>query len=74
RDPCLHLTEFFVWEDYHPFFEAMNFMDYALDQCRIIAQGFRFVTSELGRSEVARIEAGEIACTYVVASGWAGLP
>ncbi|GAI42716.1 unnamed protein product, partial [marine sediment metagenome] len=23
RDPCLHLTEFFVWEDYHPFFEAM---------------------------------------------------
>ncbi len=74
RDPCLHLTEFFVWEDYHPFFEAMNFMDYALTQCRIIAQGFRFVTTELGKSVIAAIEAGTVACTYIVASGWAGLP
>lgn len=74
RDPCLHWTEFFVWEDYHPWFEAMNFMDYALTQCRIIAQGYRFVTSELGRSTQAAIEAGTEACTYVVASGFAGLP
>lgn len=74
RDPCLHLTEFFVWEDYHPFFEAMNFMAYDLDQCRIIAQGFRYATTELGRSVISAIEAGTEACTYVVASGFAGLP
>lgn len=74
RDPCLHLTEFFVWEDYHPWFEATNFMDYALTTCRIIAQGFRYVTAELGRSTISAIEAGQEACTYVVASGWAGLP
>ena len=72
RDPDLHFTEFYVWEDRHPFFEAMNFMDYDLDQCRIIAQGFRFVTEELSKPIIARIEAGEVACTYVVASGWAG--
>jgi len=74
RDPDLHFTEFYVWEDRHPWFEATNFMDYALTQCRIIAQGFRFVTSELGRSTIVAIETGQEACTYVVASGWAGLP
>ncbi len=72
RDPCLHLTEFYVWEDRHPFFEAMNFMDYALAQGRIIAQGYRFVTEALKTSVVSAIEAGTEACTYVVASGWAG--
>jgi len=72
RDPCLHLTEFNVWEDRHPFFEATNFMDYALAQCRIIAQGYRFVTEELSSSKKSAIEAGQEACTYIVASGWAG--
>lgn len=74
RDPCLHLTEFFVWEDYSPWFEAINFMDYALTQCRIIAQGYRFVTTELAKSTIVRIEAGQEACTYVVASGSSGIP
>lgn len=74
RDPCLHLTEFYVWEDYHPWFEAMNMMDYTLDQCRIIAMGFRFVTEELSRGVVSAIEAGTEACTYVVASGSPGHP
>jgi len=72
RDPCLHLTEFNVWEDRHPFFEAMNFMDYPLTQCRIMAQGYRFVTEALKASVVSAIESGTVACTYVVASGWAG--
>ena len=74
RDPCLHLTEFFVWEDYSPFFEAINFMDYALTQCRIIAQGYRYVTIELSKATVQKVEAGLEACSYVVASGSSGVP
>ena len=72
RDPDLHFTEFFVWEDYHPFFEAMNIMDYNLAQCRIIAEGFRFVTEPLSKPVEARVAGGDIACTYIVASGWHG--
>lgn len=74
RDPCLHLTEFFVWEDKSPAFEAMNIMDYALTQCRIVAGGYRYVTVGLDKSSIAKIEAGQEACTYVVASGNAGVP
>jgi len=74
RDPCLHLTEFYVWEDYSPWFEGINFMDYDLDQCRIIAQGYRYVTTDLGKVTIERIEAGQEACTYVVASGSSGIP
>jgi hypothetical protein len=73
-DPCLHLTEFFVWEDYSPWFDATNFMDYALTQARIKAMGFRYVTTELGKDVVAKIEGGAEPCTYVVASGNAGVP
>lgn len=73
RDPCLHLTEFFVWEDYNPFFEAINFMDYALTQCRLVAQGYRYVTSGLNAVTISRIQEGQEACTYVVASGSAGV-
>jgi hypothetical protein len=74
RDPCLHLTEFFVWEDKNPSFEAINPMDYALTQCRIIAMGYRYVTTDLSKETIAKIEAGQEACTYVVASGHAGVP
>ena len=74
RDPDLHLTEFYVWEDHVPFFEAMNFMDYPLDQCRIIAEGYRYVTTELTKETIAKISAGQEPCTYVVASGSAGVP
>jgi len=74
RDPCLHLTELFVWEDYSPWFEAINFGAYAITQCRIVAQGYRYVTTELTRDVIARIEAGQEACTFVVASGSAGIP
>lgn len=74
KDPCLHLTEFFVWEDYNPWFEAINFMDYALAQCRLIGMGYRYVTTELSRNTITRIEEGVEACTYIVASGSAGIP
>lgn len=74
RDPCLHLTEFYVWEDYSPWFEAINFMDYALTQCRIIAQGYRYITTELSKTTISAIEAGTVPCVYVVASGSSGIP
>ena len=74
RDPCLHLTEFFVWEDYAPWFEAINFSAYPTIACRIVAQGYRYVTTELPKDVIARVEAGQEACTYVVASGSAGIP
>jgi len=74
RDPCLHLTEFYVWEDYSPWFEAIGFMDYTIDQCRIIAQGYRYITTELRRETITAIEAGTVPCVYVVASGSSGIP
>lgn len=74
RDPCLHLTEFFVWEDYSPWFEAISFSAYGVAQCRIIAQGYRYITTEIPKDVIARIEAGQEACTFVVASGSAGIP
>jgi hypothetical protein len=74
RDPCLHLTEFFVWEDYSPWFEATNFMDYAITQARIVALGYRYVTTEIGSEVIQKIESGQEPCTYVVASGSSGIP
>lgn len=74
RDPCLHLTEFFVWEDNSAFFQALNGSDYALTQCRIIAQGYRYVTIELDKTTIDKIGNGQEACTYVVASGFSGIP
>lgn len=72
RDPDLHLTEFFEWEDKAPWFEAINFMDYGIDQCRLVAMGYRYVTEPLGQATVDRIKAGAEACVYVSASGHAG--
>ncbi len=69
RDPCLHLTEFFVWEDHNPWFEAINGMDYALAACRLIAMGFRFKTTPLGQDVIREIQAGTKPCTYVNATG-----
>ncbi len=73
RDPCLHLTEFFVWQDNDPSFEAVNGMDYALAQCRLIGMGFRFVTKAMEAVTKLNVESGKLPCTYVVAtSGKAG--
>jgi hypothetical protein len=73
RDPCLHMTEMFVWEDRNPAFEAFNYTGAAITQCRIIAMGFRFVTEALPASVIEQIKNG-LQCTYLVASGFAGTP
>ena len=67
RDPCLHLTEFFVWEDERPSFDATNIMDYALAQCRLVAQGYRYALEELDPNDIAAIKAGREPCVYVMA-------
>ena len=71
RDPCLHLTEFYVWEDKAPFFVATNITDYALAQVRLIAGGYRFkvTTKDLPADEIKDIQAGVAACTTIMASG-----
>lgn len=72
RDPDLHMTEFFAWEDKSPWFEAINFMDYGITQCRLVAMGFRYVTEPLPKATVDKIQAGSEACVYLSASGHAG--
>jgi hypothetical protein len=74
RDPCLHLTEFFVWEDRNPAFEAINYTAAALTQIRLIGMGFRFVTEELPATTISKIKAGSEPCVNVVASGFSGKP
>ncbi len=74
RDPCLHLTEFFVWEDRNPAFEATNYTALALAQSRLIGMGYRFVTEELPKDKVAAIQNGSLQCTYIMASGFSGKP
>jgi hypothetical protein len=76
RDPDLHFTECFIWEDRNPAFEAINYTAQALTQCRIIAMGYRYVTQSLGQDVISKIQAGApgAQCTYVVASGFAGSP
>ena len=65
KDPCLHLTEFFVWENNRPSIEAMNGMDYPLRACRIVVMGYRFHTVKLTKDVVDGIKAGKEPCTYV---------
>lgn len=69
RDPCLHLTEFFLWTDKSPEFQPLNPMDYALNQARLVAMGYRFKTEALDKDVVAKIKAGTEPCTYVVCQG-----
>lgn len=74
RDPCGHMTEFFVWEDRNPAFEGINYGGVALAQARLIGLGFRFVTEQLSDAEINKIKQGGAACVYVVASGFSGKP
>ncbi len=69
RDPCLHLTEFCVWENHTPWFLAINPMDYPLTQCRLIGVGYRYKVRALTAAVVNGIKAGTIPCTYVGATG-----
>ena len=73
RDPCGHMTEFFVWEDRNPAFEAINYTAAPLAQSRLIGGGYRFVTEELKGDKIEAIKRGE-ACVHVVASGFSGKP
>ena len=74
RNPSLNLTEMFVWEDNNPWFQATNPQAVALHDCRLIAMGFRFLTTPLSPAEIAKIKAPGGACTYITASGNPGHP
>lgn len=74
RDPCLHLTEFFVWEDRNPAFEAINYTAVGLTHVRLIGEGFRYVTEELPSTDISKIKNNQLQCTYIVASGFSGKP
>jgi len=69
RDPCLHLTEFYVWSEFNPWFQAINGMDYALTQCRLIGFGFRYKVKKLDPAVIEEIKKGSKPCTYVFATG-----
>jgi len=74
RDPDLHFTELYIWEDRNPSFEAVNYTAAALTQCRLVGMGYRFITEELPKDKADLVEKGQLACTFVVASGFAGTP
>ena len=69
RDPCLHLTEIFIWELNEPWFEAINLMDYALTQCRLIGMGYRYEVKTLEADAIKAIKDGRLPCTYLVCQG-----
>jgi hypothetical protein len=74
KDPDLHLTEFYEWEDRNPAFEGINYTALPVNHCRIQVMGFRFVTEALKDDVITAIQRGDKQCTYVVASGFSGKP
>ena len=73
RDVNLHFTEIFVWEDKVPWFEAINGMDYATLACRLVAQGFRFITEPITDTVLLNnIKAGRADCVQIPCYGQAG--
>ena len=74
KDPDLHLTEFYEWEDRNPAFEAISYTALPVNHCRIQVFGFRFVTEALDNAKILSIQNGNLQCTYVVASGFSGKP
>lgn len=69
RDPCLHLTEFFVWEDNHPFVEVINYRDYPITMARIITMGFRYRVDDVTPEVKDAILKGDMPVTNVYCSG-----
>lgn len=69
RDPDLHFTEFFVWQDNSPYLEAINLTDYAQNQCRFVGMGFRYKTEPVSANVQAQIQSGSQACVRVVCQG-----
>ncbi len=45
KDPCDHLTEFFVFEQDRPFLRVTNPTQYALNQARVAFYGYKYVLS-----------------------------
>ncbi len=72
RDPDLHLTEMYIWEDKTPWFEAINGGDYALSGVRLIGMGYRYVSSKIKDPVVREIEAGRVECVFLPCYGQAG--
>ena len=70
RDPCLHLTEFCVWQDQRPAMEMVNFMDYAVAASRVIAMGFRFHVEEIKDGErIKLLREGREPITHIWCTG-----
>ena len=71
RDPDLHFTEMFIWEDNVPWFEAINGMAAEpLAQVRLIAQGFRYITEPITDTVLLNnIKAGRADCVYLPSYG-----
>lgn len=77
RNPDLSMTEFHVWEDNTPWFEALNYGDYAATGCRLMAGGFRYVGVDIAAklpSVMNAIVKGTEPCAHIWASGAASVP
>ena len=74
RDPDLHFTEIFVWQDATPWVTCLNHTDYNLARSRIVAQGYRFrVTDEdLPPDVIQGILDWQIPCVTIQCTGFAG--
>ncbi len=77
RNPDLSMTEFHVWEDNTPWFEALNFADYAAVGCRLIAGGYRYIGTDIQAklpTVYNAIVKGVEPCTHIWASGASSVP
>ena len=72
RDPCLHLTEFFVFEDERPQFQAINGANIALAQCRLVGGGFRFGINRMDKDQIAKLRRDREPVTPIVCQGFGG--
>ncbi len=74
RDPDLHLTEIFIWEDNTPWVSCLNYTDYANATSRIVAMGYRYAVTkeELSADIVQAINQGQIPCVTIQCSGFEG--
>jgi hypothetical protein len=71
RDPNLVSTEFGVWEDNDPSFEAVNGHAFGLGGVRLIALGYRFhsFSLEADKELVKALKENKEPCTHVWCSG-----
>ena len=72
RDPTLASTEFCKWEDQAVSMQPMNFSDYALLACRIVAFGFRFHVDPVTPAMESKLSAGAQTFTPIVCAAMAG--